>query len=341
MIDRITEDDTIAVGALVPYIMTAGCEVAADEVEWSTNPNMEIDPGSRVPTGSEEALQHHIVFKVPEDAEEGDSYSVSALITGHSQVEECQDTFTVSLEEEPAYVAIKSSQVECINNNTAARITYTIHVRNVSGQEGTIEYIEDTYDSRFDSGWVANINPTPDSHSGNVIRWDNDDSGYSLAPNDGSEGGEDEVEFTYEVTVPAADWGDYVGDGVELYTFINNAIIKPEEQDPIELKTAVRILCLGTGFFDDAMTSILTGLFLVILGAVIYRFREYTYKYMGPVEEASSYVGLALRNSYSKSIQKTVVKLRKSFVKFKDKFKLSRKERFEKDTVERIDKEDK
>ncbi len=332
-VTRSPSGDQVASGSNVAFIMTAAdengneCEVDASDVNWTTTGSpalVEVDDSREPEAGV--AVQHHIVYQVPDAATESTQYCVSAEVDDLGLVDACQNCFTIGGEEEPAFAAVKTSEVVCINNNTAARITYTIHVRNVSDVAGVIEYVEDTYDSRFQSSWVSDITPTPDSHSGNVIRWDNNDAGYALQANDGATGGDDEIEFSYIVTVPSDYFGEEV-DGVFVpYQYENNAIVKPEDQDEIPLHTIVEIVCaVPTGVLSNAVTSALLGLLLIMLGIIALRMHVFTYKLLFPVEKVINSIGEFVSNKKEK---------------IADRFKLTKKERFEKETVKDIDKED-
>lgn len=331
-VTRSPSGDTIAAGSNVAFTMTAAdqngneCEVDASDVHWSTtgSPSLTELADSREPV-SGEAVQHHIIYQIPEDASDGTQYCVSAIIDALGQVEACQNCFTIGGGPQPAFAAVKTSEVVCINNNTAARITYTIHVRNISDVAGVIEYVEDTYDSRFQSSWVSGITPSPDSHVGNVIRWDNDDLGYTLQANDGAAGGGDETEFSYIVTVPSEYFGTYEGEVFVPYQYRNDAIVKPENQDEIPLHTIVEIICAAvpTGIFNSAITSALIGLLFIMFGAVFLRMHNTTYKYLTPIEKTV----LKAKEFYS-DIRERIL----------DRFKLDKKARFEKDAVRKIEK---
>ncbi|MDD3647756.1 MAG: hypothetical protein PHS44_04640 [Candidatus Dojkabacteria bacterium] len=285
-IQRSPSGDDLLPGTYVTYILTAedqnGDPCIPDVVEW------EVTSGSltEIDSGSNGGSQHWIIYQIPAGAESGTEICVEGTVDNNPVTSGCSDCFSIGEQELPAFAAVKTAQIECINDNTAARVTYTIHVRNISDVEGVIEYVEDTYDSRFQSSWISNITPTPDSHNGNVIRWDNNNGGYTLAANDGASGGEDEIEFSYIVTVPSEYFGTYENGEFEPYKYRNFAIVKPEEQEQIELRTVVEITCLvPTGLLDNAITSALVGLFLITLGGVVYRFRWELYGYLAPVDD--------------------------------------------------------
>ncbi|MDD3647755.1 MAG: hypothetical protein PHS44_04635, partial [Candidatus Dojkabacteria bacterium] len=105
----------------------------------------------------------------------------------------------------------------------------------------------------------------------------------------------------------------------------NFAIVKPEEQEQIELRTVVEITCLvPTGLLDNAITSALVGLFLITLGGVVYRFRQQMYLYLAPVEKPLL-IGL-----------KKVVKYVRA--ESYDNIRLGKKGRFEKRSIKKADK---
>ncbi|MFC1780552.1 hypothetical protein ACFLY9_02565, partial [Patescibacteria group bacterium] len=302
----------IAAGSDVWVQIEDSCELSYSDVDWywsegESGTAQTTNFSDRVPgSGDGSALNHSAIFSVPSDA--SGTICVWARTEGVDDPD-CRECFTIGGEESPAFAAVKTSEMVCINDNTAAQITYTINVRNISDVEGVIEYVEDTYDSRIQSSWVGSITPTPDSHGGNVIRWDNDDSGYTLSANDGSSGGTDEVEFSYIVTVPAEYFGTTVNGVFDPYEYRNHAVVKPEDQDEIDLRTVVEIVCgVPTGVFDKAVTSVLLGLLFVMMGGVLLRTHKYTYKYIMPIE---------------KLLQENI----------SDKLKLTKKERFEKKAV--------
>jgi hypothetical protein len=340
-ITRSPSADEIAPGSDMWFQVTDACLLGYSEVEWFWSEGESGDPqatnfSDRVPSATgPEALNHSVQFSVPDDAT--GTICVWAQTRGVDDPD-CRDCFSIGEEELPAFAAVKTSEVVCINDNTAARVTYTIHVRNISDIEGVIEYVEDTYDSRFQSSWVSGITPTPDSHSGNVIRWDNNDAGFTLAANDGASGGDDEIEFSYIVTVPDEYFGETVNGVFVLYEYQNLAVVKPEDQEPIELSTIVEITCLAipTALFDKAVTTALLGLLLIITGGILIRTREYTYKYLYPVERVLT-ENLVARN-VRKAISSTRSWISSTKENIQDRKNLTKKERFEKKTVKKVEK---
>jgi len=341
-VTRSPSGNEITAGSLVSYIMTAGdqngndCLVDASNVNWTTTgtpslvtQNREPEPISGI---TDEAVQHHIIYEIPSAASSGSEYCVSSGIAGLSQVEACRNCFTIGGQPVPAFAAVKTSEMVCINNNTAARITYTIQVRNISEVAGVIEYVEDTYDSRFESSWVSNITPTPDSHLGNVIRWDNSDQGYTLEANDGAPGGNDEMEFSYIVTVPSAYFGTYEDGEFVPNQFRNHAIVKPENQDAIELSTIVQVICLArTGLFNNAVTLSIVGLLFLIIGIVLFRLHEYTYIYLSPGEKFI----IRVYKNVRKGIRNGISEIKEGI---NDRLHLTKKERFEKKSIKKVEK---
>jgi hypothetical protein len=178
--------------------------------------------------------------------------------------QECRVTIEVQDDEPPSenptFDAEKTASSTCINNDTAARVTYSITVTNTSSVAGTILSVTDTYDSDIQSTWVSSITPTPDSHSGNVITWNNDGDGWELDP-------DEELSFSYVVTVPAANFG----------TFGNVVIVRPEEGDDITRRAEIDVSCEipptppSTGIFDDALTTALFGLAMILFGTIVIR----------------------------------------------------------------------
>jgi len=178
--------------------------------------------------------------------------------------ERCQVTVRVQSEEEPAFDAQKEASIVCINNNTAARATYTITVRNVSEIAGRILSVTDTYDSRFERSWVGEINPSPDLHEGNILTWNNNGNGWELA-------GGASLTFTYVVTIP---YDHLTTDGSEN-VFRNVVIVRPEGQDDIQREATVRTSCVPpTGIYDSAVNIGLSGLLMIIIGMIGLRNQE-------------------------------------------------------------------
>lgn len=177
-----------------------------------------------------------------------------------------ETTTTTSVEGEPAYAAEKNAGIQCINNDTAAVITYTISVRNTSDVDGRIETVTDTYDTRMQSSWISNIDPPPDSHTGNVIEWNNGGSGYPLAAGQ-------EIEFSYQVTVPSEYFGTEEDPEVP-YVYRNVAVISPEDSEDIRVEEEVMINCVPTGIFDHAVSAALAALFLIMAGFVWIRYHQ-------------------------------------------------------------------
>lgn len=301
-VSRSPSDSTLAAGSYVSYIMTVSdadgtpCEVSATDVTWGITGSPVLDETERSPM-SGSAVQHNIVYQVSNSASGDTQYCVSAEVAGNGVVDACQNCFTVGGMEQAAFVAEKTSSIVCINNDTAARITYNINVRNVSGVGGVIEYVQDTYDSRFQSSWVSSISPTPDSHSGNIIRWDNNDTGYALAANDGVSGGDDEMIFSYVVTVPASYFGS---------EYRNQAIVKPQDQESINLETSVMINCVQglppTGILDDALKVIIIAYLFLLLGSIWLRFYG-----IRAIKTFTKGIEVNLKNSSKKSFEKRVV----------------------------------
>ncbi len=293
------------------------CDVSDSDITWTATGDPALEEGERGPTTSpgDPGPTHWISYTVPDAAADSTEYCVSAQLANGDDPGQtgCSYCFNVGDDEDPAFVAVKTSQVECIENNAAARITYIIHVRNVSDVAGTIEYVEDTYDSRFDSSWVSNIDPEADSHSGNVIRWDNADQGYNLAANDSQQGGNDEVEFTYQVRVPSEYFGDYENGELVPYEYVNNAIVKPQGFEAIDLSTLVEIECASsgggstpidgdlpsTGVFDNSMTSGLVALLFIVFGGILVRSQSFSYKYFGPLDGKIKRFGSGVKSKIS------------------------------------------
>ncbi|MBN2015289.1 hypothetical protein JW766_00450 [Candidatus Dojkabacteria bacterium] len=341
-IQRSPSGDTIAPGSNVWVQVTDSCEIGYSEVEWfwsegETGTPQQTNFSDRIPGPSDDPeLNHSVIFSVPVTA------SGTICIWARTQGEDdpdCRDCFNIGGEEEPAYAAVKTSEMVCINNNSAARITYRIHVRNISGVVGTIDYVEDTYDSRIQTSWVSGISPLPYEHTGNVIRWDNNDTGYVLQPNDGAAGGADEIEFSYIVTVPSEYFGTWEGGVFVPYQYRNHAVVKPRDEEPIELATVVSIQCaVGTGIFSSAVKDMLIGLILILLGLTMIRIHESTYKYLIPIEYAYKESVIGLKNGVNmvRTECKAVLDKCKTFVF--ERFKLTSKERFERKIVRRAEK---
>ena len=217
----------------------------------------------------------------------------------------------------PAFSLTKTSVPTCSPDQTYATIKYTITAKNTSTTDGHIDYVQDTYDSRYQSTWLSAFNPTPDSHTGNVLKWDNDGAGYDIAA------GQSKV-FNYTVTLTREYWGTGTGNSFVPTEYTNTVILKPEDLSPIQVIHKTHVECVPeTGIFDNALGLALTGLLLVIAGAVVLRYREYTYKYLLPVENAS------------KNIQFYLTSFKK---KLFDKLFLSKKEQFEMETVRKAEK---
>ncbi len=196
--------------------------------------------------------------------------------------EECQVSVTIQDEDLPYFDAEKTSSVECINNNTAAEITYQITVSNISDVSGTVYSVVDTYDERFESSWVGSISPTPDSHEGNVITWDNDGEGWTLGA------GESLPVFSYVVTVPSDYFGEYINGEFVPYEYENFAVVRTENED-FELETTVEIECPtspsptpspGTGIFDTATNAGVLAVLLITAGFVILRIQQPDVKFL-------------------------------------------------------------
>jgi len=308
---RSPDDDQIPAGSNLGLMIEDSCELYYSEVQWYWSEGESGTPqtsnfSNRSPASDAEgaAINHSVQFSVPSTAT--GTICVWARTQGADDPD-CRDCFTIAeVPEEPAFVAVKTSTMECINDDTAARITYTIHVRNISDVEGVIESVQDTYDSRFQSSWVSNITPPPDSHSGNVIVWNNNGAGYTLAANDGASGGDDELEFSYVVTVPS----EYFGE-----EYRNHAIVQPEDQEAIHLETLVEIICLvPTGILDHAIVASVVALIFVIIGLISVRYQDTLVAVVG-----KRIGGLKVP-------------------RFLEGFKYTKKERFERRTVRGIEK---
>lgn len=221
-------------------------------------------------------------WTIPSGLTGGDEYNAWVTISGAgvddvgcsgvgectSGDEECEITIQVQEGDSPYFDAQKESSVVCINNNTAARITYTITVTNISDVSGRVLSIVDTYDSRFQSSWISSITPTPDSHTGNIITWNNDGAGWELGP------GESLTSFNYIVTVPSEYFGTYENGVFVPYQYRNFAIVHTEDED-FELETELEIVCqVSTGIFDTAVNAGMVALLLIILGFVGLRYQQ-------------------------------------------------------------------
>jgi len=328
-------DGTISPGENAVFTMNASCPVRYSEVEWETSGTPPLTLVSRNPNSDSlgTRINHVATYQVPASATSGTEYTVSATVRNQSLVQSCRKTFTVEQEDEPAYRAIKESTVECINDNSAARINYNISVENISNIDGHIEYVEDTYDSRFQTSWVGGFNPTPDSHNGNVLRWDNNDTGYDLNAGE-------TINFRYTVTIPVAYLGTYSNGVFTPYEFENHAVVKPEDHEPINLSTIVSAQCQNYGIFDSAINKGLIGLLLIIIGAILIRFREYTYRYLLPIGNAFSFVTPVIDKSRN-AVNNVSDIIKNKFEEFKDNYhesKLKGKEKFEKKTLKKFEK---
>lgn len=223
---------------------------------------------------------------------------------------------------QPAFNAEKEASIVCINDNTAARITYTITVRNVATVSGTITSVTDTYDSRFQASWVSNITPTPDSHTGNVITWNNNGAGWELA-------GGGSLTFTYDVTVPSEYFGTYDGDTFIPYQYRNFAIVETQTGQLPPLETVVEIMCLvPTGIFDQAVNAVVFALCLIILGLVGLRYQEQ----FGFIVDKGVLLGekVPIFSGLSQVPRRVAQILRNS--------KLSKKQKFEIEAVDKVEK---
>lgn len=180
----------------------------------------------------------------------------------------CQQltTTTTTVQGQPSYSAEKRAVIQCINNDTAARATYTITVRNTSNVAGEIESVSDTYDSRIQASWVSGISPTPASHSNHVITWNNNGNGYPLAAGQ-------QLTFSYVVTIPSEYFGTDA-DPTIPYVYRNVAVIRPVDSNEIRVNEDVMINCVQTSIFDHAVTASILAFVLILSGLVAFRYQE-------------------------------------------------------------------
>lgn len=187
------------------------------------------------------------------------------------------------------YAIEKSAEVDCVEDPNPpegydlwyeeAIVTYTITVRNVSNADGGVEYVEDTYDSRYQTSWIAYIEGyEPDRHEGNVLTWDNGGQGYDIAAGN-------EITFQYRVVIPEDYLGELDAEGnFTPYIYENVALALPRGADePIRADEDVVISCPpSTGLFDNTITAALMALLLVMVGIVSIRYSQQV-AYIGEV----------------------------------------------------------
>lgn len=197
----------------------------------------------------------------------------------------------------PSFEVAKTSSQICVNEETALEVTYTITVTNVSSVSGKILSVADHYDDNIQATWISNINPTPDSHSNHIITWNNNGLGYTIAAGAS-------VDFSYVVTIPTSAFGQ---------TFTNVVTVTPEEGSPITAEHQVEGSCVPpTGVFDSAVTSGLIALLLITIGGLMLRYEQYFWKLLG-VRDADWSISTAVK-----------------------KFRVARKERFEKRMLKKV-----
>jgi len=240
------------------------CECPPDTPECGD----ECDDDSDCPQGED------MICHPTQDVCVGDDYEDCEIQTHLDNDCTCPEE---TQDENPDFDAEKTAAIQCINNETEVQIDYTITVTNTSTVTGTILSVQDTYDSRFQSTWISNINPTPDSHTGNVITWNNGGSGYNIAASAS-------LTFTYRVTMPMASSGETVNGTWVPYVFENFAIVRPEEGNDIELTTEASETCVQpgevppgelppTGILDSVVTPVLGALLLITAGAILIRYQ--------------------------------------------------------------------
>lgn len=142
-----------------------------------------------------------------------------------------------------------------------ADVTYVITVENVTGG-GTVEYVEDTYDTDIDSSWIQSTTPE--------ATVDEDTITWTLTGDDGVFAEGQTKTFQYVVRIPKEQFGQ------EL---TNHVIAHLSTDEDLHAYEDIFATCAGpvaplpeTGLFDSTVVRIGLGLMLLGMGIMYYRF---------------------------------------------------------------------
>ncbi len=203
------------------------------------------------------------------------TYNVRVLLDGTTATEVstpsgCTETITISSTavEEPLFTILKESAPVCETNGNAT-VNYTITVTNIGSVPGTIDFVQDTYDSQANTLGIlpTNLDPSYGVVNAGTITWTGDNSQRTYSAGQAKQ-------FKYTLTVPAANLDTFSSTGL-----LNQAVVQYDTSTTnnntasFDLRTflSCTVTIPNTGILDDSR-FVLVGLIFIILGILVFKF---------------------------------------------------------------------
>ncbi len=205
------------------------------------------------------------------------TYDVRVMLDGTSATDitiptACTSTVTVSAvaAQEPVFSINKSSVPTCDSSTGDEIIAYTITISNIGPVQGTINNVEDTYDTTAASLGITPTGVTPTGTIANgKITWVGDAAARTFSA------GQSKT-YTYNLRIPKSSLNGFLNVG-----FLNHAVVSyntsttTDNTASFDLRTPMNCSLTVipiTGIFDDGR-FLLLGIVLVSAGYLVYRYR--------------------------------------------------------------------
>lgn len=205
------------------------------------------------------------------------TYNVRTLLDGTSGTEistpsACQESITISdtATEEPLFSILKEAAVVCESGGDSV-VNYTISVSNIGSASGTIDFLEDTYDTQAYSLSIlpVSLNPSYGSINAGKIRWTGDSTQRSF--NAGQE-----KEFKYSLRIPSAQKSSFTTNGL-----LNQAVVQYDTGSSIDNSSSFdlrTLLTCSTGTIPNTFSGndarfVLLGMLFMMLSYIAYQKR--------------------------------------------------------------------
>lgn len=201
------------------------------------------------------------------------THNVRVLLDGTAELSSpaaCTETLTVSQTavEEPLFTVLKSGAPVCEADGDSV-VNYTITVRNVGPVSGTIDFVQDTYDTNvYGLGILpTGLNPSFGTTNTGKITWTGDGSQRAFTA------GQVKT-YTYSIRIPADNVNAFATSGL-----LNQALVQYDTSTTNNNTTSFDLRTLlscgtipATGIVDD-YKFILVGMMFIALGLIVFKFR--------------------------------------------------------------------
>lgn len=167
-------------------------------------------------------------------------------------------------------------------DNPTSVLSYTVTVANSGTENRTITKIEDVLDTKIlDAGITPSGITTPGKYSNGTILWDYQTTNLVI------KGGETKI-YKYKVNIDKDNFGEYTN----TVTLTRATGVTSKATTTINADCVIEVP--KTGIFDNTLGRIAAGVFLLVIGGVIYNIpnrvllfkkSEETYKYRGRFEK--------------------------------------------------------